>query len=115
MAAARRTATLALAALFLGCSLFRPTDGNSADEAIRIAGQHAGPTAVFVSIEQGMSGPWAPSEPSRPVRVVRFSGDWPMECPAPAPGFPRPECPNLHHLAVVLDLATGDFIAADYG
>jgi hypothetical protein len=101
-----------LIVLALGCSLF--SDGISQGEAIRIAKQHAGPTAVLVSAEYGSSGPWMPSERSRPAWIVRFTGKWPFSCPAPAPGFPQQECPDAHHATIVLDYRTGAFITAEY-
>jgi hypothetical protein len=108
----RRLLAALLIFLALGCSLI--SDGISQGEAIRLAKQHAGPTAVLVSAEYGSSGPWMPSEPSGPAWIVRFTGNWPAGCPAVPPGAPQPNCPDAHHATIVLDYRTGAFITAEY-
>jgi hypothetical protein len=108
----RRAVATLVVFLAIGCSLF--SDGISQGEAIRLAQQHAGPTAVLVSAEVGSSGPWMPSETNRPAWIVRFTGNWPMECPAVPPGLPQPQCADFNSATIVLGFDTGAFITAEY-
>ena len=41
--------------------------------------------------------------------ILRFTGNFPMECPAPAAN-----CPDLHSAVIVLDAQTGEFISGTY-
>jgi len=109
----RAIVAFALLAVLLGCSsVAADPPGIDRAEAIRLAQQHAGPTAVFVSATPGTSAGWGPeNEAPVPAWIVTFSGDFPMECPQ---GEPPVECPAVHTAVVVIDASNGRFISATF-
>ena len=107
-----RTAALVVLLLLavVACSTVEPAaTGIGRDEAIRLAQRHVGPDAELVSATAGSSAGLGPEdEPPRPAWIVSFTGNFPMECPAPGP------CPDVHNATVVIDAFDGDFISASY-
>lgn len=100
-----------LFALFTaGCGVV-PTTGISRDDAIRIATQHVSASdPVLISATTGQSAPWGPADhPNVSAWIVRFTGNFPMPCPAPTAN-----CPDLHTAVIVLDARNGEFISGTY-
>jgi hypothetical protein len=85
--------------------------GISREDAIRMASGHlAAGDPVLVSATQGQSAQWGPLDhPNVAAWILRFTGNFPMECPAPAAN-----CPDLHSAVIVLDAQTGEFISGTY-